>query len=206
MANAVDEHLIIFEPDHDARARELLLWQHHGKPRIEAFISAVAAGAQLLESTAWAVIVGGSFTAAEGVTLDRWGEMLGEVRGDLDNELYRRFIELRIRVNTEHPSEDALYEVLAAAVAPSTVKAFPLPPGGLKFIVYSDEFVSDSIRAHTAALIRDFRPAGVIVAVIETVPDRMMLDWEEDAPPIGSAASPGTGVISRLIYSGRGRA
>jgi hypothetical protein len=199
------EHLLIYEPDHVARAKELLLAQHRDKARINAFVAALAKGVQLAENTIWAVIVGATtIQGAEGINLDRWGALVGEFRGGLSNEDYRRFIELRLLANTRFPNEDLLYELVSRAVAPSTVEVFPMPPGGLQFLVRSPTWLPDSIVAHTAALIRDARSAGRILPIVETVPLHFALDWEDG----GTVITEGTGgaVVSRLIYSGRGPA
>jgi hypothetical protein len=204
-----DEHVIVYVPNHEEKAKDLLLAQDKGKPRTEALVSAFGAGAQALESLSFAVIVGAStLQVAEGVNLDRWGALVGEHRGGLDNEQYRRFIELRQVVNTTFPNEDALWTVISTAVDPYPLRVWPLYPGGLKVIVASTDWLPDTVVAHIQGLIRDFRPAGTIVPIIEYVPDHMALDWEAGAPLISflSAPAPGNPVVSRLIYSGRGPA
>jgi hypothetical protein len=203
---AYDDHLVLFEPDHDGRAAELLLWQHRGKPRIEAAVAALATGAQLAEHTSWAVIVGASTVqGAEGVNLDRWGAIVGEQRGGIDDEQLRLFIELRIRVNTLHPSEDAMWSLIADAVAPYEVRAYDLLDGA-KFYVDSIEPVPDPVRTRLASLVADFRPAGRICTVLETLPERMLFEWEDGGPSLitDDETDPIT-VIPDIIYSGRGR-
>lgn len=206
MATHVDEHGLIYEPDHEGKALDLLMWQEKGKPRIEAFIRSLGQATQLLENTIWSVFIGTTtLGGAEGVNLDRWGTLIGEQRGGLDNEQYRRFIGLRMRVNSEFPDEDLLWEVLTDAVAPSVVTVSPLPPGGMQVQVDSIDFLPDALMAHTAALVRDLRPLGVIVPIVESVPGYFGFDGDPDAEGLGSLASPGSGgILSRLIYSGRG--
>lgn len=202
-----DEHVIVYVPNHEEKAKDLLLAQDMGQPRTEALVAAFGAGAQSLEFLSWSVIVGAStLDHAEGVNLDRWGALVGEHRGGLDNEQYRRFIELRMLVNTSFPNEDNVWTALSRAVEPSLPRFWPLYPGGLKAIVASTDWLSDTVVAHTQGLLRDFRPAGTIFPVVEFVPDHMALDWEADAPPIHflSAPAPGNPVVSRLVYSGRG--
>lgn len=203
-----EEHILVLEPDHASRALELLLWQDKGRPRIEALVRAFAAGAQAQEHLVWAVIIGATTVqGAEGVNLDRWGAVVGEPRGGLDDEQFRTFIDLRIIVNTRHPSEDAMYELIATAVAPYTVRAYDLHPNGKKFYVDSIDPVPDPVRTRLAALVRDFRPAGVIVPVCETVPERALFEWETGGPSLitDDETDPVT-VIPDLIFSGRGRA
>lgn len=203
-----DEHVIVYEPNQEARAHELSLWQDSDKPRLMAALSAFAAGAQLAENTSWAVIAGGSVReAAEGETLDRWGELVGEERGGLGHEDYQRFIGLRIRVNTEHPGEQAMYEVVRDAVAPSTVSRY-LVADGIVYDVWSlGAFVAEPIRAHTGALVRDFRPMAIYAAVTEQIADSYIAIGTVGTPgtTIGSISSPGAEPLGRLIYDGRTR-
>lgn len=209
MADPTEEHLVIYVPNHEEKAQDLLLTQHKNKVRIPALAAAFGLGAQLAEQLSWSVIVGAStLDHAEGVNLDRWGALVGEYRGGLDNEQYRSFIELRMLVNTTFPNEDNVWTVVSRAVDPYPVRFWPLYPGGLKAIVASEDWLSDAVRAHIQGLIRDFRPAGTIFPIVEFVPDHMALDWEPDAPLIHflSAPAPGNPVVSRLVYSGRGPA
>lgn len=203
-----EEHLVVYRPDHEARAQDLLLRQFQDKPRMAAAAASLGAGAQFFEFHSFAVIIGAStLQGAEGVNLDRWGALVGEFRGGLDNEQYRTFIELRQLVNTSFPNEDRLWTVVSTAVDPYPIRVWPLYPGGLKVIVASTDWLPDSVKAHTAALIRDFRPAGTIVPIIEFVPDHMALDWEPTAKKISFLSAPVfSPVVSRLIYSGRGPA
>jgi hypothetical protein len=200
-----DEHVIVYEPNQRARAFELLLWQHKDKERIVAFVKALAAGAQLAENTSWAVIAGGSTVdAAEGATLERWGELVGERRGGLDHEQFRKFIGLRIRVNTEAPSENAVGAVLAEAVDPSVVSSY-LVADGIVYQVTSAAFLDQALATHAGALVRDFRPAAIYAAVVEVLATDMFELGTVAAPGsiLGTVASPGE-VLGRLIYAGRG--
>lgn len=204
---AYDDHLILFEPQHGDRAVELMYWQHREKPRLQALVRALAKGAQLLEDTIWAVIIGSTTIAgAEGANLDRWGRLVGEERGDLDEADYRRFIGLRVRVNTEFQNEDATYEILSGAAYPYPVSR-NLVADGLIWVVQSDDWLDDSVMAHTGALIRDFRAAGMYAAVVEQVPavEFRLGSVAEPGTTFGSIADPGDSVLGRLIYNGRGR-
>lgn len=198
-----NEHLIVYVPDHADRAQALLLWQDRDKPRIKALVRAFGAGAQLAESTGFAIITGATLDAAEGATLDRWGELVGERRGGLDVEDFRRFIELRIRVNTEHPGTDEMWEVVDAAVDPSTVRSY-LVADGIIYLVTSADWLPDSIVAHAAGLVRDFRPMSYYAAVVEQVEGEALEIGTvlEPGSTIGSIADP-SGTIGRLIYPGR---
>jgi len=193
---AVDEHLIVHVPNHAERGLELLYRQHKGKPRIEALVRALAAGAQLLENTTWAVIAGGSLDAAEGETLTRWGELVGEVQGGLTHEQYRVFIELRARVNTLFPNEDMLWGLLDEALAPFNTVTRYLVTDGIVWGVEVPEMPGAAHLEHVAALIRDARPLGIYSPVVVWTPDSF--GWESE---IG-----GDDPFAELIYDGRSQA
>lgn len=204
---AYDDQIILYEPLHGDRAVELMYWQHREKPRLQALVRALAKGAQRLEDTIWAVIVGSTTIAgAEGANLDRWGRIVGEERGDLDEADYRRFISLRMRVNTEFQSEDTTWEILRGAVGPVPVRRY-LVADGIVWVVQSDDWLDDSVKAHTGALIRDFRAAGYYAAVVEQVPavEFRLGSVAEPGSTFGSIADPGDSVLGRLIFAGRGR-
>jgi hypothetical protein len=202
MALAPDQYLVVFEPNQAGKALDLLLWQDKGKTNLEGLVFALAKGAQLAEATSFAVIAGSLLDSAEGVTLDRIGEIVGEPRGALNHEQFQPFIGLRIAANTAFPSEDTVWTMLSEAVDPSDLTSYRIADG-VVYVVTSDDFLSSPIASHTGLLIRDIRPAGQFVAVTEQVTDGAVIG--SIAVPgslIGSIASPGTNRIGRLIYSG----
>jgi hypothetical protein len=205
MAIDPSSYLVTFEPDQAGKSLDLLLWQDKGKAVLEGLVYAFGKGAQLLESTSFAVIAGTLLDSAEGVNLDRIGELVGETRGALSHEQYKKFIELRILVNTQFPNEDNVWTVLATAVDPSVVSSYRVEDG-IVYVVTSPTFLSGSIAAHAGRLIRDFRPVAVYAAVTEQVVGGAQIG--SIAVPgslIGSIATPGPNPIGRLIYDGRSR-
>jgi hypothetical protein len=202
MALSPDDYLVIFEPNQAQKALDLLLWQDTGRPLLGALVVALAKGAQLAEDTSFAAIAGSLLDSAEGATLDRIGEIVGETRGALSHESFGMFIGLRITANTAFPSEDTVFTLLASAVDPSTVASY-LIDDGIVFVVTSDPFLPGSIASHSGKLIRDLRPAGMFVAVTEQEVDGAEIGTV--ATPgtlIGSIATPGPNPIGRLIYDG----
>lgn len=206
MATHPDEHHYLLTPDHEERARALLYWQWQQSPRLVAFVEALGQGAQQLEHTLWAALVGTStLQGAEGVHLDRWGLLVGEERGGLSTEEYRRFIELRILANKAFPDEDLLWTLLDGATPPeATVLVHRLYPAALKAIIYGYDWLPDAVATHTAALVRDARPGAIMWVVIETLPGRFAFDWEPDCPLFPSLGDLRALPFSHLVYSGRG--
>jgi hypothetical protein len=199
-------HLLTYIPNHAELASDLLLWQHKGKRNIEAFVAALAAGAQLQEETTFAVFLGSStIDGAEGANLDRWGAIVGEARGELGEEAYRRFIDLRIRVNTEFPSRDAMWTVLASAVAPSKLSSSDVADGIIYRVDSEGDWLPSSIAAHAAGLLRDFRPVAIYAPIVEQLVGRTVQIGTVAQPGtlIGTVASPSPELIGKLLYSGR---
>lgn len=199
------DYLVLFEPDQQGRAAELLLWQQKGKPRIEGFTRALGLGAQLAEGTGWAVLAGSLLDSAEGATLDRIGELVGEFRGGLTHEQYRVFIGLRIEVNSLFQNEDRIWSVLTRALYPSVVTSGRVADG-IIFTATSSDWVATSLASHAAALLRDFRPAAIYAALTEQLATGARIGTV--AVPgtlIGTIATPGSNPIGRLLYSGRSR-
>jgi hypothetical protein len=202
MAIGTDSYLVTFEPDQPGKALELILWQDEGRPNLEGLVRALGEGAQLAEATSFAVIAGSLIDSAEGVTLDRIGELVGETRGALAHESFREFIDLRISVNRQFPGEDAVWSVLAEAVDPSVVTSYRIADG-IVFVVTGDSFPASSIASHTGRLIRDFRPAGHFVAVTKQLTDGVR--WGSVASPgtaFGDVGSPSPERMGGLIYTG----
>ena len=89
--------------------------------------------------------------------------------------------------------------MLSRAVAPSTVASSYFVADGIVYQVLSLSPMAEAKSAHVAALIRDFRPAGGYVAVVEYLPtawgwDTVMIDDDDSFP------------LAELIYDGRSRA
>jgi hypothetical protein len=201
------EHLLVYRADHESRAFDLLYWQHKSVKRIPALARSFAAGAQVAELLSWTVILGTSTIAgAQGVHLDRWGAIVGEARGGLSEDDYRRFIDLRIRVNTDVPSNENLLEVLVESIRPSTVTSNPVADGEVHN-VESVEWLPDAIKDHARGLIRDFRPVGFYHAVTEFKISTFAVigTIADPGATIGTIADPGPWEIGRLIYDGRSR-
>lgn len=205
MATSPDANHYSHVPNHaDIAAEQLLLPQWRCSPRIVALVRALCCGVQLVEDEIWDVMIGATSPFySSGVTLDRWGELLGIYRGGLDPETFRLFVELQIEVNTEAPTAETLLSVLSRAVAPSTVTEHELPPGALMYVIHSGASLLPEARAFQAGqLVRQMRPAGVGITVIETWDGAFKLPWEDPGGTGTIMGSPNP--VPRHIYSGRG--
>ena len=106
--------------DHEARMRGKILSQYREAPRLCALGQALGAGVQQHEDAFAAVSSGMLFCNATGRALDIYGALVGEVRGDLDDGLYRRVISARIAANRSQGTEDEIWGVLRILVPEGT--------------------------------------------------------------------------------------
>lgn len=161
--------LLTYLPNHEERARKRLLSQHQSKPRIVALAEAMGAGAQLLEDTLFDVLLTGSLEAANGVTLDMIGRVVGEVRGPLEDEDFRRFINARILVNVCKGSIDELLAIWALVTAPSSVRYLTMYPGGYTLQAVRKTWLTEPSRRRIRRMMQDARPAGITTEYIEAL-------------------------------------
>ncbi|NOT72469.1 MAG: hypothetical protein HOP09_14705 [Hyphomicrobium sp.] len=197
-----------FNPNHVQESIDYLLWQWKGKPNIEALMSALGLGAQLLENTAFAVLVGSQLPAAQGRTLAMLGDIIGEFQGGLSHEQFRLFIELRGIVNSSYPSEHTTWSIISRAVEPGAVTIQRVSDGAY-FVVESIDWLPGDVAAHTARLVRDFRAIGYWCAVVEIRSENQLMVGSMASPGpsmIGSIGAPSSDLVGRLIYDGRKRA
>jgi len=194
-------HMLIYQDDLPASAQSLLLWQHSCKERLKAYACALGSAAQISEALLFGILIGTSFDAATGEQLDRWGLLVGEERGGLTDTEFRLLIDLRVFVNTAHPSEDNMYSLISRGLAPSAVRADYMRPGGIQYHVASLVFTPEPFPTRIGQLVRSFKPVGVATAIVEYVPDHFALDWETVVPLITNGT--GTAVLSKLLHDGR---
>ena len=188
-------HHILLRPNLDEFASSLLLAdQRLNMPRLEAFARALGAGAQVLETLLYSILVGTSLEGAEGVHLERWGKLVGEQRGGLTDARYREFIELRARVNTSPDDTSTFKQLLTDAVAPLSVQGWPMYPAGAQFEISGGAFIGDVERSHVAGLLRDLKPAGVAAPVVQRIPNAFTF-----STVLGTPNTP----LSPLIFDGR---
>ncbi len=162
---------LVFVPDHKTRARAVLLSQYQGKPNIEALVEALALGAQMLEDQTFDVLISTTLTSASGHALDQWGALVGEVRGDLDDEDYRRFISARIKVNNSEGTTDELIEIWSLLVEPYIeIRHQNYQPATFELMVLRDSYMSDARARRVGQTMRAVKPAGIAMELVESIP------------------------------------
>jgi hypothetical protein len=156
-------------PDHDARAVGRLLRQYQGKDRIEALVKSIAVGIQAIEDDAFDVALGTQFETSTGDALDKWGELVGEVRGGLRDDEYRRFIAARLLANRTIGTRDELIAIWSLATAPSTVRYFDHGRATFSLYAVREVFMRAEVRRRVRRLMDSVKPAGVSMQIIESI-------------------------------------
>jgi hypothetical protein len=162
---------LVYVPDHKARAVASLLSQHQRKPRIRSLVESLAEGAQSTEDEGFDVLISTTLSAAQGANLDQWGALVGEVRGDLADEDYRVFITARIRVNNSTGTTDEIIAIWSIVVAPFLeIRQRTIPPATFSLDTLRDTPMNDARAGRVGAMMRDVKPAGIAMMLIESTP------------------------------------
>lgn len=156
--------------DHEERAVELLervgIVPRGGGERWRALIHALASRVQELEDLAFAVLTESRLPLAEGVHLERWGEIVGERRGAVsDDGEYRRLVNARLLANRSNAQVARLLEVAALLVL-EDVQYQWIGTADYRLSWESDTEPSEAYAARLLALLLEMRPAGVQCSVV----------------------------------------
>ena len=176
-----DPHILIHEVDHASVAITRLKSQFIGCPRIEALVRAIGAGVQALEEEIFTLIVARTLTASTGAQLDQWGSVVGEPRGGLPDSSYRLLINVRAFANRSRGSNDQLIEIAQITTAPSEVRQVDMFPAGLQINIRRDTLMSERRRGRVRRLLKDVKPAGVALLVVESVGGGFGFEGNPDA-------------------------
>lgn len=157
---------IAYNPDLTQRALDNLLHQYK-QPRMIAFISALAEGAQVLEDQSFDLLTGSSLEYATGVTLNKWGELVGEGRDGLSDTDYRRFIKARILANKSSGKVEELLTIFGLITAPSRVTYSDIYPACFSMYAFREDYMQEATRNKVRHLMDDIKPAGIAMEIIE---------------------------------------
>ena len=176
---------LVYIADHKSRAVGSLLSQHQRRPRIRSLIESLAEGAQANEDEGFDVLVSTTLTAAQGANLDEWGALVGEARGDLEDADYRVFISARIKVNNTTGTTDEILAIWALLVSPYIeIRHENYTPATFLLDVLRASPMSDARVRRVGAMMRDAKPAGVAMMLLESVPGYFGFDEDPDALPL----------------------
>ena len=167
---------LVYIPNFRDVASSLLLSQYRESPRVQALVRACAGAAQEIEDIGFDLLVSTTITAASGWVLDQWGAVVGEERGDLDDEDYRRFIEARILANLSDDSTDRMIKIFEIVAGPGEVRHFDLFPAAYALTIKRNSPLTGAIRSRIRALMEEIKPAGVGLTLIEGTSEAYQYD------------------------------
>lgn len=160
--------------DHADRTLRDALAQDRCRPKLRALLEAVGEAVQIQEDQFFDLIVSRGLDIATGVSLEQWGRIVGESRGGLGNDDYRRIIEARILANLSQGTADELVAIFQVLTAPSTVRYFPHYPAGFRLQTLRGEPLGDLLARRIGRLMRSIKPAGVGMVLTEALTDSLL--------------------------------
>lgn len=125
-------------------------------------------GKQAIENAFQQLLVGRTLDAAEGVQLDIIGKIVGQPRGGLDDELYRRILRARIAANFSDGNVPDMLRVVKLVInddATSYVH-FQNHEFATQVVEIEAVAVSDALATLLMSLVLDSQAAGVRTIVI----------------------------------------
>jgi hypothetical protein len=108
--------------NHSEIAIDKLLAQFKEKPKIDALIRMQTDQIQDLENAAFGLYVGRSLQTATGATLDRWGNLLGELRSGRSDSEYRAAMFFKITRNIAQGTPSDLISIFQILTGAQNVK------------------------------------------------------------------------------------
>lgn len=163
-----------YQPDHIATAEGELLSQHR-KPQMLGFIRGVGRSIQRLEDDVLLLRTDRLLDNAEGVQLDRYGEIVGEARLGLVDDDYRAIIRSRIAVNISQGKTDELIDIFRrlTGVEPELFEHFPM---SYRLVATVAQPLTANRRARIDRMMDLARPAGYSHTLTEATPTAFRLD------------------------------
>lgn len=178
--------------------RDLLgtaLWQFQALPGWQALLGGLGDGAQALEDVGFDLVDQLNLDSASGAMLDRLGGLVGEHRGPLGDLAYRRFIRARALITRCRGTVEELLEIWRILMGVGTDFAWEVEcfPAGVDLVAVRSSFLPDTEYRRVYRAMRDAKPAGVTLTLVEAVGDY-------HGPKGSRFFSPPTATISRLIH------
>lgn len=165
-----EQDRIVYRPDLRDAAVANLISAYKGKTRIEALVRSLAGGAQTLEDQAFGLLVSTTLSAASGDLLEKWGTLVGEDRVGLDDIDYRVFVNARILANNSNGTTDDMIGIWQLVTAPYIdLWHTDHYPAAFSLWVIRSEAMSDERARRVGRLMRDVKPGGIAMDLVEAV-------------------------------------
>jgi len=150
-------------PEHDTqiveRAATYFRSHYKSKANMQALLASYTNRLQEVEDLLWSMLIGMLLDNAVGVNLDIIGKLVGQTRISSDDELYRRAIKARVRINISQGQPEDLYYVIRVMVPGSTFTYLDVYPA--QIIIEIDDSMSTNDPNLLAIFLWATRAAGV---------------------------------------------
>lgn len=181
-------------PDHADRAATRLLTTWQEKARIKALIRSLATGTQELEHQQFSLIVSTGPDVATGDALDQWGEVVGEERGPLGDNEYRRFVQARMMANRCRGTIDELIAIFKIVTGSTVVRYETSYPAGFYLEAELRAFLPAATARRVRRIMDDAKPGGVDMTLIQYLPGAY--GWFDDPEALGLDDGPFASLIA----------
>lgn len=168
----------------------------YGKPRLEAFVRALAHGCQMLEDEIAARAMALGLDTANSTDLDLLGSIVGERRDGLDDEDYRRFIAARLLARKCLGTPDELVAILELVAAPCVAVHYDMFAAGFRLYFGRALPLTDEMLGRVRRFMVAVKPAGVTMLLVEYTGSPVGFESPASATPAGF----GAGALSRQLY------
>lgn len=181
--------------DHEARAVARLTSEYQDNQFLRAMVSIFARRIQKIEDATYTLLTKRWFDGAEGIQLDRIGQIIGEARLGRSDESYKFAMETRITLNISGGEPERIIDYLVRIFGAEDVRYSELYPTKIQV------FVDQPITELQAQQIRRIVPAGVGTVYVSTTSDDLPFGFSEltlPAPTDVDGFGEGVSVSSEL--------
>ena len=171
----------------------LLTAERAKQPLTAATTRALAGEVQTTENTTFDLGQVLQLDSATGEWLDRFGAIVGELRGGLADADYRRFIQARIQINRSQGEHERLIRIAQLMTGASYIQVSPAYPAGYTMLIVTPSPLSATIKARVRERMEQATAAAVGVDLVNGGP---VIDdvFRLDISPMPAAGDPGDGM------------
>jgi hypothetical protein len=158
-----------YEPDYKGEILGLIDADLRIQPRIKALMEGLAHGTQIAEDDAFTTLISLVLDTSTHHQLARWGAIVGEQRGGLIDDDYRRFISARMLANRTASGYADMLEILSLITGTDKCFIRDLAPPGYEMWFVHEEAFDDALAGRVSRFMDDVKPAGKPLLLVEAV-------------------------------------
>lgn len=147
--------------DHVAAALARLPEESREQPNIVAFVSALVRPAQAVEDAFWQLLTETGISRALGVSLDRIGKIVGQVRDGRDDETYRAVLRARILANRSSGKIEELITIVRLVLGADVVVSIEREGTAALDVEARAIAITETLAQTVIDLLRTAKAAGV---------------------------------------------